>query len=203
MVPLFIFEPRYRSLLADALRGERMMCLAMRQPGAGTERPSKLAGLGLIRVSVTNPNGTSHLMLQGLTRVRLGRAVQTKPYRVHRIEPVEEPPTETLASEALAGRLLDLVETRLRLGVAFPLAAVLQLAGVEEPSGTVRIEDCLRALRGIPDPGSLADLVTTLLVSNAAMRQVVLQTLDVEERLRHVVHFLAGEIEGFQKKAAQ
>ncbi|MCW5559572.1 MAG: LON peptidase substrate-binding domain-containing protein, partial [Verrucomicrobiae bacterium] len=112
MVPLFIFEPRYRSLLADALKGDRMMCLAMRQPGAGAERPNRLAGLGLIRVSVTHSNGTSHLMLQGLTRVRLGRAVQTKPYRVHRIEPAEEQTSETLVSDALVARLLDLVETR-------------------------------------------------------------------------------------------
>jgi len=203
MVPLFIFEPRYRSLLADALHGERVMCLAMRQPGVTAERPSKLAGLGLIRVSVTNPNGTSHLMLQGLARVRLGRAVQTRPYRVHRIEPAVEEASDTLVADALVARLLDLVETRLRLGVAFPLSVLLQMAGAGDPSGTVRIEDCLRALRAIEGSGALADLVTTLLVSNATMRQVVLQALDVEERLRHVVHFLQAEIEGLQKKAAQ
>lgn len=202
VVPLFIFEPRYRSLLADALAGERMMCLAMSQPGVSQERPCKLAGLGLIRVSVANADGTSNLVLQGVSRVRLGRAVQTKPYRVHLIEPVEEEAKESLILDALAARTMDLVEARLRLATPLPLSTLSLLAGSTDSLGSVRIQDCLQTLRHLKDPGALADLVATLLLPDVVMRQVVLQSVEVEERLRQVVHFLTTEIARLQKDPA-
>jgi ATP-dependent Lon protease len=192
LVPLFIFEPRYRSLLESALSGDRMMCLAMRRPGS-PDRPNALAGLGLIRTSVKNPNGTSNLLLEGLTRVRLGRAIQTRPYRIHRIEPISPPAPEGPDTEASVQRVLELVEVRLRQGTGFPLSTLLLLAGSPQPSSPVRIEDCLAALRAMRDPGALADVVAALLISNFVMRQVVLHAVDVSERLRHVIEFLSSE----------
>lgn len=200
LVPLFIFEPRYRCLLADALDGHRMMCLAMRRPGSSVERPCELAGIGLIRVSVRHPNGTSNLLLQGVSRVRLGRAVRTKPYRVHRIEPVPDEVSDSLVTDALMSRVLELVEARLSLGVSIPLDAVIRLAGCPAPEEPVSVADCMEALRRVRDPGILADLAATLLLPDAAMRQVVLQSPDVEERLRHLVHFLLAEVARLQQK---
>jgi len=69
LLPLYIFEPRYRQMLADALQADRMFSVAMRRPGTSREVPSPIAGLGLIRVSVGHRDGTSHLILQGLARV--------------------------------------------------------------------------------------------------------------------------------------
>src|SRR6266850_4519799 len=81
LLPLYIFEPRYRRMLADALQTHRMFAIAMQRPGRSRETPSTIAGLGLIRVSVDNPDGTSHLILQGVTRVELEGAARYKPYR--------------------------------------------------------------------------------------------------------------------------
>src|SRR6266404_9564053 len=71
LLPLYIFEPRYRKMLADALRSDRMFSVAMQKPGRTREAPSPVAGLGLIRVSVGHNDGSSHLILQGLVRVEL------------------------------------------------------------------------------------------------------------------------------------
>src|SRR5437868_9580931 len=87
LLPLYIFEPRYRRMLADALISHRMFIVAMQKPGRIRETPSSVAGLGLIRVSVDNPDGTSHLILQGVTRVELAETLQYKPYRTHRVRP--------------------------------------------------------------------------------------------------------------------
>lgn len=192
LLPLFIFEPRYRSLLEHALSGDRMMCLAMRRPGA-PERPNPLAGIGLIRTSIENPNGTSNLLLEGLVRVRLGRAVQTRPFRIHRIEPISPPPPEGPDVDVLVTRLLGLVEVRLRQGTEFPLSALMHQAGAAPISSPIRIEDCLDALRAMKDPGSLADGVAALFLPNFVMRQVVLHAVDVSERLRRVIDFLSLE----------
>src|SRR6266850_5088781 len=96
LLPLYIFEPRYRKMLADTLKSERMFSVAMQKPGRSRETPCVVAGLGLIRVSVDHEDGTSHLILQGLTRVELGDPVQRKPYRIHTIRPLQAEPTDSI-----------------------------------------------------------------------------------------------------------
>ena len=200
LFPLFIFEPRYRSMLAETLETNRMFCLAMQKPGVTRETPCTVAGLGLVRASVLNENGTSHLILQGLVRVRLKKAVRYKPYRQHLIEPLVAPAHDSLIVDALVARTLELVEARLGLGTKLPLAMLQQLAGGPAQQ-TVDIEACIRALRQITDPGALADFVATMLLSDGLARQVILQTVEIEERLKHLVHFLMGEIVRVQKSS--
>src|ERR1051325_9805839 len=81
LLPLYIFEPRYRQMLVDSLESTRMFTVAMQKPGRSRGTPSPIAGLGLIRVSVGHNDGTSHLILQGLARVELEETVRYKPYR--------------------------------------------------------------------------------------------------------------------------
>ncbi len=198
--PLFIFEPRYRAMLADSLDSHRLFCLAMQRPGASRESPCQIAGLGVIRASVKNGNGTSNMILQGLTRVRLGKIVQTKPYRVHLIEPIQTQPKESLVLDALVERTLDLVDARLRLGLRVPLEVFHQLAG-GSGGGKTSVEHCVRALRGMTDPGTMADLVTTLMLSEPDERQVILENLELEDRLQNLVRFLVSEVNRARKAA--
>src|ERR1700742_3446753 len=89
--PLYIFEKRYRRMLAEALHSHRMFVLAMQRPGSTREIPSAVAGLGLVRVCVDNPDGTSHLILQGVSRVELVKTINYKPFRVSRIKMIQAP----------------------------------------------------------------------------------------------------------------
>ena len=141
-----------------------------------------------------NGDGTSNLVLQGLTRVRLGKAVRYKPYRQHLIEPLEDDVEESLVVDALAARVLDLTEARLRIGTQIPLALLRQLAGGGETEGPVTVEGCVEPLRRMTDPGAMADMVATMLLPDGAKRQVILQAVDVEERLRHLVRLLSAEV---------
>src|SRR5512139_361812 len=120
LLPLYIFEPRYRQMLADALHSNRMFSVAMQKPGSTRESPSAVAGLGLIRVSVGHRNGTSHLILQGLARVELEEAVRYKPYRVQRIKEIRTPPCDSVKVDALMARMRELLEERIDLGLPFP-----------------------------------------------------------------------------------
>ena len=54
LLPLYIFEMRYRQMLADALHGNRLLAVAMRKPKSNRETPAEIAGVGLIRVSVAH-----------------------------------------------------------------------------------------------------------------------------------------------------
>jgi len=190
-------------MLAEALDTHRMFCLAMKRPDVSGERPSEVAGLGLVRVAMKNDDGTSNLILQGLTRVRLGKSIQSRPFRVHLIEPLITEPTESPIADALVEKALDLVDARLRLQNAVPQAILTQLSGGLDPEEPVKIEACLQALRRVKDPGALADLIATLLLPDPMMRQIILQTVDVEERLGHLVHFLMGEVARGSKGSAR
>src|SRR6266850_1926611 len=120
LLPLYIFEPRYRQMLADALHSNRMFSVAMQKPGSMRESPSPVAGLGLIRVSVGHRDGTSHLILQGLARVELEEAVRYKPYRVQRIRTLQTPPCDNVKVDALVAKVRELLEERIGLGLPFP-----------------------------------------------------------------------------------
>src|SRR3974377_2604085 len=120
LLPLYIFESRYRQMLADALHSNRMFSVAMLKPGSKRETPSPVAGLGLIRVSVSHRDGTSHLILQGLARVELEGTVRYKPYRVQRIRPLEAPPCDNVTVEAMIAKVRELLVERIELGLTFP-----------------------------------------------------------------------------------
>src|SRR5712672_581250 len=107
LLPLYIFEPRYRQMLADALHSDRMFSVAMQRPGTIRESPAPVAGLGLIRVSVRHPNGTSHLILQGIGRVELESAVRYKPYRIQRIRPLRTPHCDNVRVDALVAKVRE------------------------------------------------------------------------------------------------
>ncbi|MEY4324164.1 MAG: hypothetical protein RIS24_335 [Verrucomicrobiota bacterium] len=194
MMPLFIFEPRYRDMLAESLETHRMFCLAMQRTDAKRESPCRIATLGLVRASVQNPNGTSNLVLQGLIRVRLGRIVQTRPFRKHLITPIQENAERSPEVDALVNRSLDLVDVRLRQDQPVPLDLIRQLASGGQAQSETRVEDCIRALKRIKNPSRFADLIAALLLPNPAARQLILETVNPEDRLRHLVLFLAAEV---------
>ena len=52
ILPLNIFEPRYRMMLSDVLESHRMFAIAMRRPGTRREVPIPVACLGVVRVCV-------------------------------------------------------------------------------------------------------------------------------------------------------
>lgn len=166
LLPLHIFEPRYREMLRRALEGPRMFAVAMEDP----QRPaSRVGGLGLIRSCVQQSDGTSNLILQGLARVRLEHLVQTRPYVIASPEPVEEPTpspaSETVVREALVAKILEHLET-----LELPKEAGL---------GEMK-----KFLRHLEDHHALVDLVAGCFLRDPASRQKILETAGLTDRLR-------------------
>ena len=169
VMPLYIFEPRYRTMLEEALGSDRVFAVAtldeerVRSGGVG-EPACPVAGVGVIRACTKNEDGTSNLILQGLARVRFETITTEQPYRRARIR--------TLASvagaepEALAARadtLLALIETKVRLGA-------------EIPDGVVDF------LRHVDEPETALDMAIYALCASAPLKQRLLETIDVAAR---------------------
>jgi Lon protease-like protein len=204
LLPLYIFEARYRKMLADALQTHRMFSVAMQDPAKTREKPCSIAGLGLIRVSVDHADGTSHLILQGITRVELVETVQTRPYRVESIRPLATPAQDSVVIDALVAKVLELVRQRLKVGPPpFPFPA---LGPAEQPTkkskskaSAVAAEDVINYLEELTGADQLADMVSCAVLSSPIARQTILSTLSTEERLKHLIHFLLAEVAHYQK----
>ena len=170
LLPLYIFEPRYRKMLVDSLHTDRMISVAMQKPGRTRETPSPIAGLGLIRVSVGHRDGTSHLVLQGITRVQLAETVRYKPYRVQRIRPLSSPPCNDVVVDALLAKVRELLEERSVLGLAFPPLVPPQSA-IQDPEAALSAKTVLEYLDKLTDPEQVADQVSCAVLSGPAQRQ--------------------------------
>ena len=191
-LPLYVFEPRYRSMLERALETHRFFCVAMQRPGRRGS-PTPVAGLGLIRAARRHSDGTSHLVLQGLARVSLGEAVRYRPYRTHRIRILPSQLTNVAKADALAARLIELVANRLQdgasVGFGLPEGSVPPL----EPDTAWAPQPAVEFLAHVTNPEQIADLVSWALLSSPGQRQLLLETLDVETRLRRLINFLASD----------
>jgi Lon protease-like protein len=206
MLPLFIFEPRYRKMLSAALETHRMFCVAMRRPDEESGQASPVAGIGLIRAAVTNKDGTSYVMLQGIARVALAERVRARPYPVYRVKPMHENKVDTVKVDALVHRLRELVTQRLEQGFQISLPQLppsLTMEAGEDATAMMAksIKKFFQQVTSLNAPEVLADQVTCALVADASARQMILETIDVEHRLRQLIRILLAEIRRNQKNS--
>jgi len=198
LLPLYIYEPRYRRMLRDALHTHRLFTVAMQKPGRVREVPCTVAGLGLIRVSVRHTDGTSHLILQGLTRVKLAERVPSQPYRVHKMHPLTAPEVEGVQVEALVSKVLELVARCLHSGAfAPPFPLTPPIPGAVPASGskgpTFSVKEVLGYLEQLRSPAAVADLVSCALLTDPLERQIILESVDLPARLRRLIQFLMAQ----------
>jgi len=184
LLPLHIFEPRYKKMLADCLTEERMFAVALLQRGKESEGenpvPFPIAGVGVIRTSIVRPDGSSNLILEGVARVRICEYVKLVPYLIARIEPLAS--TEEVA-KIPRGPLLQVVR---------------QLAHARARAGAKLPKSVLAALRTIKNPGYLSDLVSYTLLDDFYEKQLMLETLSIDERLDKLVALLHKKVRQFE-----
>ena len=94
-LPLHVFEPRYRSMVADALAGDRIIGMVLLKPGyeASYEgRPAvyPIGCAGVITHHELVADGRFNIVLQGIEKFRVVDEDHGKPYRVATVEPMPE-----------------------------------------------------------------------------------------------------------------
>jgi Lon protease-like protein len=114
--PLIIYEPRYREMVADALKGDRMIGMVLLRPGFEKDYdgrpPIYVVGCaGRIVESEQLPDGRYIILLRGVTAFRVLSEDQRKPYRLARVDTIPDAlKTEDLAPlSALRERLARLL----------------------------------------------------------------------------------------------
>jgi len=177
LLPLHIFEPRYRTMLQSALEGPRMFAIAMNpQKTDPHTRTTRVGSLGLIRSCVLQADATSNLVLQGIARVRLDHLVQTQPYLIATPEPLDDPEktsaTTTVIREALHAKILEKVEK-------FNDPALPSLQEVKS------------FLQHLDDLHSFVDLLSGCFIRDPLQRQKLLEEVSLTKRLRLLLDLLS------------
>jgi len=178
LLPLHIFEPRYRQMTADALASDSLITMVLLKDGPEaelTERPAlhSIACLGKIIADKRLEDGRFNILLRGLSRARILSELDTgKLYRSARVELLKD--TGVPSSEqtrAYRENLSPLVSKWL---------AALGLAS-EQVASLFQEEMPL---------GSLLDILGFALPVAVGFKQDLLQELDVESRARCLQHYL-------------
>lgn len=173
LMPLHVFEPRYRAMLKDALESDGVFAMAQVIPGqehllSGTPALDPMLCAGVVSVHEHLEDGRSNLVLTGVCRMRLeSEWPQTKPYREVRAEPLPDAPFEGPEEAALRAAVFEV------------------MARVPNESGQ-RLAQVITGKRG----GALADVIVSSVISDSERRFEVLNQLDVAARLTGVTNDL-------------
>lgn len=181
MMPLYIFEPRYRQMLTDVLNRERIFAVASvdhdQEEAEVLETPYSIAGVGIVRACKQNPDGTSNLILQGLARVHFDEILTEEPYRRARIRQImSETDGEQTRLSAIQPALINMLQTQIRLGARIP-------------------KEVLQFLSNLNEPESVLDLAIYTLCSSSKLKQALLETRGIFDRFDKFKRFLNGQIE--------
>jgi Lon protease-like protein len=189
LLPLHIFEPRYRLMLRDVLANNRIFAVVglnedLNEEPDQFEPPYRIATAGIVRVCQKNGNGTSNLLVQGLCRIELMHIVREEPYRRVEVRPLVSKAVPTGADALrMKEKLVRLVALRQKLGAPVP-------------------PEIMELLRAVYDVENLVDLTAYNLCESAPVKQRLLETLDTKLRFDLLVQQMRTEIESLklQKK---
>lgn len=178
VLPLHVFEPRYRAMVDDALAGDRFIGMVLLKPGyendyEGCPPIHDVACLGKIVEEHRLPDGRFNILLLGAARVRIAREVSQIPYRVAEVEIIEEVPFRDEAEES--AKRLQLRDVACRFFSRSP--------GVQEK---------VNGLFDLPLPlGAAADLLAAVSPIDLAEKQFLLEAADVSARVTRLAALLA------------
>ncbi len=189
LLPLHIFELRYRQMVADAIAADRLITMVLLRPGFEAEYDGSPAihDVGCVGRIIDHrllADGRSNLVLQGLARVRIDFEPPTdRLYRSAHVTLLQDeyPP----AGAASLGKQVAVLMDSMR--------AFLKLVGRSETEYAVPLEDAL-------DAGRLCDAAAQCLGLEVAVKQSLLGELRVARRLDTLMAWMQALLKAIERK---
>ena len=166
MMPLRIFEERYKEMLDEVLNTTRMFGIVCERENVAEdevhmEHPFGVATAGLIRVSKKHDDGTSFVLLQGIRRVKVRGIIQEMPYRI--IESEEMESIRDVSSHKIRKEIEQALEQNKLLG------------------GEVT-DEMLEFLNPLEDDDAFVDLAAFTLCKHTLRKQAMLEVQHLSKR---------------------
>jgi ATP-dependent Lon protease len=182
VVPLAAGRPSSVRLIEEAMTGTRLVGAVMqRNPAEEAPRRDGLHNIGTVAIIhkvFRQADGPLRLAVQGLGRFRILELIGSDPYLTARVEMIAEPAAgQDLEVEALSRSVRTLFQKVVSLSPTLPD----ELAGMIDEEAT---------------PGAVADVIAAALPTlSLPLRQELLETIGVKERLQRLVAALSKESE--------
>ncbi|MCK1345010.1 MULTISPECIES: endopeptidase La [unclassified Bradyrhizobium] len=180
IAPIAIARPKSVAAAQQALREQRPVGIVL-QRSPETEEPGpddlyRVATIANIVRYITAPDGTHHIVCQGVQRARILDFLPATPFPAARIQQIPEPTTSTPEIEA---RGLNLQRQAIEAIELLPQAP----------------PELVAMFQGTTAPGALADLATSFMDIKPQDKQEVLETIDLALRVEKVSKHLAERLE--------
>ena len=179
LLPLHVFEPRYRQMVKDIIDGERIIGMVLLKPGweksyEGNPEIYSVAGMGRIVNSEPLDDGRFNIVLYGLKRVKIIDIVKDIPYRLARVEILED--VHGTNENIYRERIVELI---LRWN---------GIIGKEHESHLINIDTRLPL-------ENLIDAIASTSVSNVFEKQELLEEINVQKRAENILTYLETKVE--------
>ena len=181
MLPLHIFEARYRKMVNDCLKGDHYLGMILLREGweRGESTYFDVGGMWVITHVLRHPGGNMDIVLRGLSRYRVKAFVQEKPYLIGEVEMLEEEWEDSPALEMATHHMVELFRRSL-----------------EKQPEEVR-EKILSQVNLLESAVDLANYLASVLHIDVYKKQDLLQAPTVRDRVRLLTSYLKGELATF------
>ncbi|MBV9240567.1 MAG: LON peptidase substrate-binding domain-containing protein [Acidobacteria bacterium] len=187
VLPLHIFEERYRQMLKDVAEERNMFGLLLFEPeGAYIERPATgtVGCVAEIKETETFPDGRSNILTVGVVRFRLNEYVESSdPYFVGDVEYFEDDKSDPQIVEPLADNVFGLFERMAR--------AAFKIGGSRGRFPEIHQTD----------PESLSFLITAAFNFENDKKYHLLEMTSTVERLTELKQLLDRTVEQMEQNA--
>ncbi|MDA9437693.1 DNA-binding protein [Bradyrhizobium sp. CCBAU 51745] len=180
IAPIAIARPKSVAAAQQALREQRPVGIVLqRSPEIDEPGPDdvyKVATIANIVRYITAPDGTHHIVCQGVQRARILDFLPGTPFLAARFQQIPEP---TTTSPEIEARALNLQRQAIEAIELLPQAP----------------PELVAMFQGTSAPGALADLATSFMDIKPQDKQEVLETIDLSLRVEKVSKHLAERLE--------
>ncbi len=181
LLPLRIFEPRYKKMLADVLDSRGWLAVGLRRSereldDEGHPDVFPIAGLGRLVDYQKGEDDTFKIVLVGEHRVRLQSWIQVTPYPVAQMEHVAELEPDELTRDDLRGRLRSRIKELVRQSVDSQVLMLLD-----------------QTIKGCKEVGPLVDSIAYHFLRSPLEKQRLLETASAVEREELLIEILQRE----------
>jgi Lon protease-like protein len=187
MIPLHIFEARYRKMVRDILGSNRLIAISLQLERESEEtgkvaRVASVASVGELVLAQELPDGRFNLVVRGRARIGIDEELPSdEPYR---LIAAHEIPDDS-STQAYEIHEADAALRALVTGLAESI-----------PDGG----ELLKHVAAAQDtPAALANVIASSLIADAKARQLLLETTDVFERLERLSNEVVALIDRIGK----
>jgi ATP-dependent Lon protease len=181
VIPIVVTQNDYVKMIDTVMAGNRMIGLvAVKNPDKKDRyRPEDLHEIGtmsLILKMAKDENEKIHLMIQGLSRVRVKQVIKDTPYMEAMVEPITDAGKKDKETEGLMSNLTKIFQDIVRISPVIPNELGAMSTTIEEP-------------------GTLADMIASTINCSLEEKQTVLAALDIKDRLKKTTKLANHQVE--------